>query len=69
MDYQIISDDTGRVLAVLSYATLALGQEVARQYSRVLGFTTYRNTMRCQTAPTVGSRLPELSRECARGRA
>jgi hypothetical protein len=63
MDYQIISDETGKVLAVLSYATLALAQEVARQYSRVLGVPCYRNTMRCRFAPVIGAVLPELVRE------
>jgi hypothetical protein len=63
MDFQVISDETGRVLAVLAYATLTLGQQVAAQYSRVLGVRTYRNTMRCLLAPRVGSRLPELVRE------
>ena len=63
MDFQVISDETGKVLAVLSYATLDFGQKVAANYGRVLGVPTYRNTMRCQMAPVVGSRLPELVRE------
>lgn len=62
LDYQVLSEASGKVLAVLSYATLSLGQEVARQYERVLGVPVYRNTMRCAVAPQVGAVLPELTR-------
>lgn len=62
LNYQILSDETGKVLAVLSYCTLSLGQEVARQYERVLGTPVYRNTFRTNTPPAVGTRLPELVR-------
>lgn len=62
LDYQVISDERGKVLAVLAYCTLAFGQEVARQYSRVLAFPVYRNTYRCAVAPAVGTVLPELTR-------
>ena len=62
LDYQIVTDDTGKVLAVLSYCTLTLAQEIARQYARVLGIRTCRNTVRASVAPQVGARLPEYSR-------
>lgn len=63
MDFQVISDETGKILAVLSYCTLDFAMRIAAEYKRVLGTPTYRNTMRCQIAPVVGFRLPELVRE------
>lgn len=63
LDYQVISDETGHVLAVLAYATLDFGQKVAANYARVLAVRTYRNTMRAHVPPTVGTHLPELVRE------
>lgn len=64
MDFQVISDETGKVLAVLSFCTLDCAMRIATEYKRVLGVPTYRNTMRLREgAPVVGSRLPELVRE------
>lgn len=61
MDYQIITDDAGKVLAVLGYSTLALAQEVARVYARILGCATYRATytfVSHPAEPKIGSTLP-----------
>lgn len=62
LDYQIITDDRGKVLACLAYCTLDLAMRTAAEYKRVLGVCTFRNTVRCAVAPTVGTVLPEFCR-------
>lgn len=55
MEFQIITNESGKVLAVLSYCTLSLAQEVARRYARVLGCATYRFTHYGEsTLPKIG---------------
>lgn len=61
LNYQIITDATGKILAVLSYCTVTLAQKAAREYARVLGCNTYRLVMRVTDPPQVGTTLPQAA--------
>lgn len=65
LNFQILSEASGKILAVLSYCTLAHAQRIAAEYERILGVPVYRTTICAMRAPQVGTVLPELVRGSA----
>lgn len=43
--FQVITDGTGKALAVMAYCPVELAQETARQYARIIGCNMYRHTV------------------------
>ncbi len=62
MLYHLIADDTGRVLAALSYCALPLAESVAKEYARVLACTAYIVPLHfndIDSVPKIASYLPK----------